>query len=73
MNIVVIFRLNINKRPLRHYGSTSIGLRLLRDTLVDSCGLGWAGQLWNLYGAGIWVLQMDAVGEEWTKTSSIFL
>ena len=37
------FLLKINKRPLRHYGSTSIRLRLLRDTLVDSRGLGWVG------------------------------
>ena len=33
----------INKRPLRHYGSTSIWLRLLRDTLVDCRELGWSG------------------------------
>ena len=47
MNVVTHFPLNINKRPLRHYGSTSIWLRLLsRDTLVDSRGngLGSAGQ-----------------------------
>ena len=64
--------LNINKRPLRHYGSPSIWLRLLRDTLVDSRGLGWqgrAGQLWNLYGAGISLFK----GREILEGSNIFI
>ena len=39
MNIVMHFLLNINKR---YYGSTSIRLSLLWDTLVDSLGLGRA-------------------------------
>ena len=38
------FPLNIKKRSVRHYGSTSIWFRP-RDTLVDS-GLGWAGLGW---------------------------
>ena len=47
MNVMTIILthlpLNINKRPLRHYRSIFIWLRLLTDTLVDSRRLDWAG------------------------------
>ena len=68
MNVVTHFPLNINKRPLGHYGSASIWLRLLKDTLVL---MGWAAMEF-IWARNIFLISLFK-GREILEGSSIFI